>query len=224
MTIWDFRVTQPYGYDPSYPLNNGFHRGIDYGAPDNTPVTVNGVVIGLSGHSGFVTGAHTHVGKFVNGQAVDPGTKGGMTLSNAVVLDTGNDTTNGNFVRVQSGNATYVYLHLSKITCSKGQKLEEVIVDKKVFIQGAPAAVSWGKERIDVFACGSDNGIWHKWFDKQWNPWERIGDGTPDLTVSSWEEGRLDIFFRGVAGDLVHLWYDGTGFKGPESLGVMKEA
>lgn len=98
----------------------------------------------------------------------------------------------------------------------------EVIVGK-VTIKGSPASISWDNGRIDVFACGTDNGIWHKWFNGAWQSWERIGDGTPDLSVASWAEGRLDIFFRGVAGDLVHIHYSDGKWSVPESLGIPKE-
>lgn len=118
-----YPVTQPFGYDPNYPLNGGNHRGIDYGYPEGTPVIVNGVQIGLSGHTGEVTGPHLHIGKFVDGTAVDPGVGNGLDLPAAVVYDTGHDDTNGNYVRISSGGAIWVYLHLSKVTASKGQKL-----------------------------------------------------------------------------------------------------
>lgn len=87
-----------------------------------------------------------------------------------------------------------------------------------VTIQGTPASVSWGNNRIDVFAHGSDNGLWHKWYGSSWSGWERVGDCASSPSVASWGADRLDIFFTGVAGDLVHLWYDGK-FNGPESLG-----
>jgi hypothetical protein len=119
-----YPITQPYGYDPSYPLNGGWHRGIDYGSPTGTPVVVNGVTIGLSGSTGAVTGPHLHVGRFVNGAATDPGTGNGFTLDNAVVFDTGYDAVNGNYVRVKGSGALWVYLHLSKINVKRGDKLQ----------------------------------------------------------------------------------------------------
>jgi hypothetical protein len=36
---------------------------------------------------------------------------------------------------------------------------------------GDPAAVSWGRDRIDVFVQGSDSVLWHRWWDgKSWKP------------------------------------------------------
>lgn len=31
-------------------------------------------------------------------------------------------------------------------------------------LTSAPAAVSWGPNRIDVFVKGTDNALWHKWW------------------------------------------------------------
>lgn len=122
MTAKNYPITQPFGQDPTYPLNNGFHRGIDYGCPTGTPVEINNTVIGLSGASGAVTGPHLHVGKFVNGAPVDP--TGGFELSDAVVSEVGSDSINGNFVKLKTADALWVYLHLSKVLVSKGQVIK----------------------------------------------------------------------------------------------------
>lgn len=107
-----YPITQPYGYDPSYPLNGGNHLGVDYGCPVGTPIVVNGVTIGLSGSTGAVTGPHLHVGRWVNGKATDPG-KGGFSFNSAQVTEVSQDPTNGKFVRVQGDGASWVYLHMS---------------------------------------------------------------------------------------------------------------
>jgi hypothetical protein len=82
-----------------------------------------------------------------------------------------------------------------------------------------PTAVSWANGRIDIFARGADNALWHKWYQNSWSGWESLG-GTiasgPD--VCSWGAGRLDVFARGTDNTLVHKWYD-NGWSGWESLG-----
>lgn len=125
-TAKDYPVTTPYGQVPGYPLNGGFHNGIDYGAPSGTPVVVNGKTIGLVGATGYVTGAHLHVGRWVGGTVTNPGVGGGFSFNSAVVtqVDTVGNSNNGKFVRIQGDGASWVYLHLSQINVSVGQSLQ----------------------------------------------------------------------------------------------------
>ena len=40
----------------------------------------------------------------------------------------------------------------------------------------APDCVSWGANRIDCFARGTDNAMWHRWWDgAAWGGWESLG-------------------------------------------------
>lgn len=76
-------------------------------------------------------------------------------------------------------------------------------------ITSSPAAVSWDDDRIDVFAAGTNNHLYHKWYDEGWSDWEDLGGvimGAP--SVASWDEGRLDVFVRGTDNALYHKWYD----------------
>lgn len=125
MTANQYPITQGYGYDPSYPLNGGFHQGIDYGCPAGTPVVVNGVTIGLSGNTGYTTGAHLHLGKWLNGVVQNPG-NGGFNFNSAVVTEVHytNDNQNGKYVRVQADGYSWIYLHLDSINVSVGQHLQ----------------------------------------------------------------------------------------------------
>lgn len=93
-----------------------------------------------------------------------------------------------------------------------------------VKIVGAPASVSNATGRIDVVVRGSDNGLYHKWYDKKWSDWERWGGGIASSpSISSWGVGRYDIFATGVAGDLMHFYYVNNKISAPESLGVIKK-
>lgn len=123
MNIQNYSVTQNYGFDPSYPTLDHIHKGIDYGCPMNTPVIVNGVQIGLSGNTGYVTGPHLHVGRWVGGSHTNPGVGNGFNFGSAVVTELGEDNVNGKFVRVAGDGASWVYLHLSQQTCHVGQVL-----------------------------------------------------------------------------------------------------
>jgi hypothetical protein len=81
---------------------------------------------------------------------------------------------------------------------------------------GAPVAVSWGKDRLDLFVRGTDNGIYHKaWDGMQWFPsdaadaWNNIGGQTTDNpAVVSWGKDRLDVFVRGMDGAIYHKAWD----------------
>ncbi|KJL42547.1 hypothetical protein [Microbacterium trichothecenolyticum] len=82
-----------------------------------------------------------------------------------------------------------------------------------------PAAASWGPGRLDVVAAGTDNAVWHKWFDGSWHNWESLGGIiTADPAISSWGTRRLDIFARGTDNALWHKWFDGS-WHDWESLG-----
>lgn len=75
-----------------------------------------------------------------------------------------------------------------------------------------PAVTSWGTGRLDIFARGSDNALWHRAFDNgHWAAWESLGGSLAyDPVATSWGRGRLDIFVRGGDNSFQHMWYDGT--------------
>ena len=94
--------------------------------------------------------------------------------------------------------------------------------------RAALEAVSWARERIDVFGVATDGQIVHKaWDGSQWRPtqavWELHGGmfaGRP--AVASWGEGRLDVFGTSVGGTLLHQAFDAGWRPAPrtwESLG-----
>lgn len=136
MTTSDYSISFPYGatdgvyyYTPTAakPKTSkwiaNYHRGDDRVMPIGTPVVVNGVVIGLSGNTGASSAPHLHIGRFINGVVQNPGS-GGFSLPNATVFDTGYDATNGNYVRIMSQGALWVYLHFSKVSVAKGQVVQ----------------------------------------------------------------------------------------------------
>ena len=84
----------------------------------------------------------------------------------------------------------------------------------------APAAVSWGPNRIDCFVVGTDRAVWHRWWDgTAWRGWESLGGVCLGLGAASWAANRLDIFTIGTDRALWHKWWDGTAWRGWESLG-----
>ena len=90
-------------------------------------------------------------------------------------------------------------------------------------ITSEPAVVSWGSNRLDVFARGTDGAVWHRWWDgRQWGGWESLGGEIPagsNICAVSWGSNRIDLFVQGMDGALWHKWWDGSQWGGWESLG-----
>jgi hypothetical protein len=88
-------------------------------------------------------------------------------------------------------------------------------------LASAPAAVSWGQDRIDCFARGTDQHLWHKWWDgSAWHGWEDLGGTLASApAVASWGPNRLDCFVQGPANHLWHKWWDGAAWSTWEDLG-----
>lgn len=103
------------------------------------------------------------------------------------------------------------------------QSVESLGTPPGVSIVGAPAAVSWGSGRIDVFVRGSNNQLYQEWYGNgAWQPWVSLGgDINSSPTVTTWGPQRLDVFSTGPAGDLQHYWFNGYGggWQNWESLG-----
>ena len=86
-------------------------------------------------------------------------------------------------------------------------------------LTSAPSASSWASGRLDTFVRGTDNALWHKWFDGGWSGWESLGGVlTSDPAAVSWGNGRIDVFVRGTDNALWHRWFQ-NGWSGWESLG-----
>ncbi|KAF9521382.1 carbohydrate-binding protein [Crepidotus variabilis] len=78
---------------------------------------------------------------------------------------------------------------------------------------GQPKAVSWGPNRLDVFAIGTGSALFTRTWKTQWSgSWLSLGGtcyGVPE--VISWGPGRMDVFVLSTSHSLAHKWYaDGT--------------
>jgi len=90
------------------------------------------------------------------------------------------------------------------------------------------AAVTRGTDNVDIFAAGSDYGLYHKYhpLDMVWGPsaydWEsRGGTLASPPTVVSWAEDRLDVFAIGIAPEygLFQQYWNENGWTGWIGLG-----
>ena len=73
-------------------------------------------------------------------------------------------------------------------------------------------ATSDGPGRYHVFARGSDNALWYRWYDHNggWRNWDSLGkplgqDMTGDPTAVSAEPGLIDVFVPITGGSLAHI-------------------
>jgi hypothetical protein len=88
------------------------------------------------------------------------------------------------------------------------------------FVSG-PAAVSWGHNRIDVFALNKYGDLLHGFWDgSNWVAWELFGrDFTGVPTAISWGENRLDVFGLRSDSKLYHRYWDGSQWSDWEDFG-----
>jgi hypothetical protein len=88
-------------------------------------------------------------------------------------------------------------------------------------LTSGPAVTSWAANRLDCFAKGGDNRMWHKWWDgAAWRGWEDLGGVIDDNPAAvSWGPNRIDCFARGMDNHMWHKWWDGTAWHGWEDLG-----
>jgi len=94
----------------------------------------------------------------------------------------------------------------------------EVLDSGKRWI-GQPTAVSWGPNRIDVFAQATTGNIMHTWCTGScvgnFAAWEDRGGVSigPPVTVSR-GSNQLDIFVVGTNGRVYHMNWNGSGWSG----------
>jgi hypothetical protein len=96
-------------------------------------------------------------------------------------------------------------------------------------LASSPDAASWGGGRLDVFARGTDGGLWTisrdggRW--SGWAPLQGVLQTGSGPGAVSWGPGRLDVFVRGTDDALWHRWYSGGRWSGWESLeGVLSSS
>lgn len=81
--------------------------------------------------------------------------------------------------------------------------------------QSNPSAVSWGGNRLDVFARGTDDGLWHGWTHGGTNQfgWESLGGYiTSSPVAAARAPNRIDVFVRGGEGGMWRAAWEGAGW------------
>jgi hypothetical protein len=86
-------------------------------------------------------------------------------------------------------------------------------------VTSGPGASSWSWGRLDVFARGGNNALYHKWYNGSWSAWESLGGSILSAPAAvSWGTNRIDVFALGTNTALFHKWFDGE-WHDWESLG-----
>ena len=88
-------------------------------------------------------------------------------------------------------------------------------------LTSGPAVASWGVNRLDVFARGSDNGLYQKgWDGTRWYAWYGLGGVlTSDPAAVSWGPNRIDVVVRATDNAIWHRAWLGTQWSPWTSLG-----
>ena len=88
-------------------------------------------------------------------------------------------------------------------------------------LSSGPDASSWGASRADLFAVGTDRGLWQDtWSGSAWAGWAPLGGIlSSDPGAVSWGVNRIDVFGRGQDGALYHRYYNGSSWSAWEWLG-----
>jgi hypothetical protein len=88
----------------------------------------------------------------------------------------------------------------------------------------SPAAISWGTDKIDLFAVWNKQ-VQHRYYQNGvWSSWaENLGGHTHDaLTAASWKPGRVDVLLRTIDNFVYRRFWEGgvtSGWKEWENVG-----
>jgi hypothetical protein len=88
----------------------------------------------------------------------------------------------------------------------------------------SPAAVSWGPDKIDLFAVWNRQ-LQHRYYqNSNWSPWaENLGGGTSQApTAASWKQGRVDVLVRSSDNFMFRRFWEAnvtSGWKEWENIG-----
>ena len=122
---------------------------------------------------------------------------------------------------VGSGNVSY-----SRYASSNWQPDVSLGAPSGIALRSVAAANNGG--RIDLFAVGSDNHIWHRFSDTTtgaptFTGWQADVPGNPTvaansaIAVTSWEPGRLDLFWWTPSGNIGHAYAGNSTFVATET-------
>jgi len=84
------------------------------------------------------------------------------------------------------------------------------------YLKSAPAAVSWAPARDDIFVQGSDNRVWHKYYQSGWHGFYQESQISKSvntgLSAVSRQSNRIDLFFRTGNSDFLYYYWNGSSW------------
>ncbi len=92
------------------------------------------------------------------------------------------------------------------------------------YLSGGPSIARNADGRLELFACGQDNTLWHAWETTPGGDWSAWVSGhvapTSNPSVAMDSTGKLQIFFKGLDNALWHVWQT-AGSEGPWSAPLL---
>lgn len=165
MKAQDYPITLRFGDTRSPYSGTKPHHGIDYAAPEGTPVVVAGVEIGLVGSTGYSTGPHLHVDKN-NGSYIDP--SDWVSIASGTVTFADENGTAGKQVSISANGCTYRFLHLSKINVTEGEVIGDMITKEDVGPVRIVMSEVEGWNGEEIHSGKHDETIMGAWVGKKW--------------------------------------------------------
>jgi len=148
-----------------------------------------------------------------------------LTYDIAEFLLTENPTGHGNgIIAINYTDDTFargdytLYLQLERV----GAATADGYVNLGGSVTGAPVPVSWGPNRLDVFAVGTDGSVGTVSYDgARWGGLTQLGSNAiaAGPAAVSWGPGRIDLFVRGTDNRLYAKSWNGSAWVGYTMLG-----
>lgn len=128
MTARDYPVTFGYGaVDNEYYFASKPHRGNDRPTPNGTSIYIGDTLIGLTGATGRVSGAHLHTQAGSDEWCQNTWNPGSLEFQPGTVAHVGTADQWGNYIIINTGGGYICYAHLSKIYVQEGQVIKGAV-------------------------------------------------------------------------------------------------
>lgn len=169
-------------YMPYYGEGGTFypgHHGIDWACPEGTEIRIGNRVVGWSGSTGAVTGAHLHVDRSIDGSRQYESYRSPRYFYkiNGAVTYVGYAGTAGNMIIIKADDGdTYRLLHLSKFNVKVGDRIGSTMAVKtptaRVIyseVKGYPLGKTHKGEFDDIINREAAGKTWQQYVQESWS-------------------------------------------------------